>query len=67
MPEFGPDVGWAMCRNPMCANFGVHFEGEIPKDRKQTSDERCYIRVIPGARGHPVGVIECRHCSSERT
>ena len=35
LPEFGMDVSWAMCRNPMCANFGIHFEGTIPKDRKQ--------------------------------
>ena len=62
LPEFGLSVSWAMCRNPMCANFGAHFEGEIPVGRKQTSDERYYVRVIPGARGRPTGVIQCRYC-----
>ena len=62
LPEFGMDVSWAVCRNPMCANFGIHFEGTIPKDRKQTSDERYYVRVIPRVRGRLVGVIECRYC-----
>ena len=62
LPEFGLDVSWAMCRNPMCANFGVYFEGTIPKDRKQTSDDRYYVRLIPGGRDRLVGVIECRYC-----
>ena len=31
LPEFGLSVNCAMCRNPMCANFGIPFEGEIPE------------------------------------
>ena len=27
LPEFGLSVSWAMCRNAMCANFGIPFEG----------------------------------------
>ncbi len=27
LPEFGIDLNSAMCRNPMCRNFGVPFEG----------------------------------------
>ena len=62
LPEFGLSVSWAMCRNPMCANFGIPFEGEIAKDRRQASDERYTIRVIPDTRGRPVGEIRCRYC-----
>ena len=62
LPEFGLDVSWAMCRNPMCASFGIRFEGEIPGGRKQTADEHYYFRVVPAARGRPVGVLQCRYC-----
>ena len=62
LPEFGLDVNWAMCRNPMCANFGVHFEGEIPADRKQTSDERYTVRTVRGALKEDTGEIQCRDC-----
>ena len=62
LPEFGVEINWAMCRNAMCPNFGIPFEGEIPKGRKWTSDDRCQIRVVPDAHGHPVGEIQCRYC-----
>ena len=62
LPEVGSEVTWAMCRNPMCDNFGIPFEGEIPEGRKQISDERYFVRVVPAARGRPVGVIACRCC-----
>ena len=51
-----------MCRNAMCPNFGIPFEGYIPKGRKRTSDDRCQIRVTPGAHGRPVGETRCRYC-----
>ena len=62
LPEFGLSVNWAMCRNPMCANFGIRFEGEIPEGRRQTANEHYYFRVVPAARGRPVGVLHCRNC-----
>ena len=62
LPEFGLDVSWAMCRNPMCAHFGIPFEGTIPAGRRHASDEHYHVRVNPGARGRLVGVIECRNC-----
>ena len=62
LPEFGLAVSWAMCRNPMCANFGVHFEGTIPKGRKQVSDDRYRVRLSTGTHGRTVGEIECRTC-----
>ena len=62
LPEFGLDVSWAMCRNPMCANFGVYFEGEFPEGRKQASDDHYLVRLVSGTRGRPVGEILCRDC-----
>ena len=62
LPEFGLGVSWAMCRNPMCANFGIHFEGEIPEGRKQASDDHYLVRLVSGTRGRPVGEILCRDC-----
>ena len=62
LPEFGVAVSWAMCRNPMCTNFGIQFDGEIPEGRKQTSDDHYYVRVVAAARGRPVGAIQCRTC-----
>ena len=62
LPEFGLSVSWAMCRNPMCANFGIPFEGEVHGERKRAADENYIVQVTPGPRGHPVGVIVCRCC-----
>ena len=62
LPEFGLSVSWAMCRNPMCANFGIPFEGEVHGERKRAADENYIVQVTPGPGGHPVGVIVCRCC-----
>ena len=62
LPEFGLSVNWAMCRNPMCANFGIHFEGDLPEGRKQVSDDHYVVRLSSGARGRTVGEIQCRYC-----
>ena len=51
-----------MCRIPMCANFGVHFEAEIPAGRKQVSDERYAVRTVQGALKEDIGEIQCRDC-----
>ena len=62
LPEFGLDVSWAMCRNPMCANFGIPFEGEIPGGRKRASDERYSVLLTLGRYGQPVATIRCKGC-----
>ncbi len=62
LPEFGLDVSWAMCRNTMCPNFGVHFTGRIPEGRKPASDGRYAVRLGSGSRGRSVAEIRCRHC-----
>ena len=62
LPEFGLDVNWAMCRNPMCKNFGVRFEGEIPKGRTQVTDDRYVVRESTAALRVKTADIECRYC-----
>ena len=32
LPEIGCELSRAMCRNPMCGNFGIGFDGDIPED-----------------------------------
>ena len=44
LPEFGLAVNWAMCRNPMCEQFGIGFEGELSAGRKQVSDKQYAVR-----------------------
>lgn len=40
LPEFGLELNTAMCRNPMCENFGVDLDVEIPEGRRQASSKR---------------------------
>ena len=51
LPEFDTHVSWAMCRNPMCSNFGVYFNNEIPQGRQQVSDERYCVRIATREKG----------------
>ena len=62
LPEFGIDLNSAMCRNPMCRNFGVPFEGEIPKGATQVTMDPYVFRLVDGALKTVVGEIECRYC-----
>ena len=62
LPEFGVDVNWAMCRNPMCPNFGRDLAVEIPDGRAQASDQYHTFRKKKLPKGHLVGEIECALC-----
>ena len=33
LPEFGQSVSWLMFRIPMCRNFGIPFNGPLPRRR----------------------------------
>lgn len=62
LPEFGLTVNAAMCRNPMCENFGVDMDVAIPARRKQASDGRYgFARRVDPA-GETVGAMKCRLC-----
>ena len=43
LPELGFSVGWAMCRNAMCPNFGVQYAGGPPNGKHSVSDDRYTI------------------------
>ena len=48
LPEFGFSVSWAMCRNAMCPNFGIHYSGAPPDGAQSISDGRVRIDVAKG-------------------
>lgn len=62
LPEFGLVFSWAMCRNPRCPNFGVHFEGECPAGGVQVSDGRYTVVTGTDSQGRRFGEIRCRSC-----
>ena len=56
LPEFGASPSWLMCRNALCPNFGVSYDGPQPEGRvKSVSDARYRLDLAEG-RG------KCRHC-----
>ena len=55
LPEFGVSVGWAMCRNTMCANFGVQYEGPASGEGHMVYDDRYSINTDTGR-------FLCRYC-----
>lgn len=56
LPEFGVSVSWAMCRNTMCPNFGVHFAGPASPGETRIADERYTINT-------ETGDFKCGYCS----
>ena len=60
LPEFGLSVSWAMCRNPSCDNFGIHYTGPQPGESGAVSDERYRIEAKSGR-------IRCKYCEQSFT
>ena len=58
LPEFGVSVSWAMCRNTMCPNFGVHFAGAASPGETRIADDRYTINTATGS-------FRCGHCRRE--
>ena len=54
LPEFGVSVGWAMCRNAMCPNFGIQYAGPAPAGA-EIADDRYTINTVEGQ-------LTCRYC-----
>ena len=47
LPEFGQSVSWLMCRNPMCASFGIPFDGPLPASwGRSVGDARCRVDLV---------------------
>ena len=56
-PECGTSISWLMCRNAMCPNFGVPYDGSHPDGgAKAVSDARYRLDLMQGR-------ARCRHCS----
>ena len=61
LPEFGVEISWAMCRNPRCENFGIHYAGPAPTGEGDTvQDERYRITSKDGR-------IRCKYCGQSFT
>ena len=60
LPEFGLSVGWAMCRNTMCQNFGIQYAGPAPAGAEEIKDDRYTIDTIEGK-------IRCGYCGNTFT
>lgn len=58
LPEFNlPAISWAMCRNPMCVNFGIHFAPQEPMRPNAASYGDSRYRLIKAS-----GRIRCQYC-----
>ena len=62
LPAFGLDLNWAMCRNPMCPNFGVDLDVDLPDGRKQQSSERYTLKTTTKEDRLRRGECTCRYC-----
>ena len=62
MPEFGNiEVGWAMCKNPMCEHFGQFFDAV--RDRAGNPASRYRVaRKRSGSKGRVLVQLKCRGC-----
>ena len=60
MPEFGQPVSWAMCRNPACRNFGIHYTGPAPENSGTVSNVRYSYDANTGC-------FRCKYCGQSFT
>ena len=59
LPEFGHAVSWAMCRNPRCENFCIHYTGPGPAEAGDTVQDARY-RIQNGR-------VRCKYCGQSFT
>ena len=57
LPEFGTTISWIACRNTMCANFGICYEGN-PPGQSSVSDRHLKLSAIDKGRVRAT----CREC-----
>ena len=64
LPEFGLEVSWVMCRNPLCENFGKLFRGSIPEEYRQVTDENYVVSIVSSSKTDnlPYGQMKCQRC-----
>ena len=63
LPEFDlPAISWAMCRNPMCANFGIHFNPRNPPVPKAAIYSDTHYRISLST-----GQMRCKYCGQTST
>ena len=62
LPAFGLAVNWAMCRAPMCVNFGVDLDLELPDGSSQVKGVRYTLKRDTRPSGEMTGTIVCGYC-----
>ena len=61
LPEFDLAVSWAMCRNPRCENFCIHYDGPAPAGEGDTVQDARYRITTSDGR------IRCKYCGQSFT
>ena len=65
MPEFGLELNMAVCRNPMCRNFGVDMDVEFdPEKQKSKTSARYSFRLNQPSLRVTTGWMQCQECLS---
>ena len=60
MPEVGQTFSWAMCRNTMCQNYGIAYEGPMIIPEQTTASDSRYRLYVKDVRDRPR--LTCKYC-----
>ena len=62
LPEFDQTFSWAMCRNALCGNFGVHYTGETPTKENPVAHDANYRLQHKENKKERKCQIRCKQC-----
>ena len=62
LPEFGLELNWAICRNPMCPAFGRDIDVDLPDGAKQRSSRRYTLRTKWAHGELRTAEVQCKYC-----
>ena len=62
LPEFDQTFSWAMCRNAMCENFGLHYTGETPTRENPVAHDQNYRLQHKENKKERKCQIRCKRC-----
>ena len=62
LPEFDQTFSWAMCRNALCGNFGLHYTGETPTRENPVAHDANYRLQHKENKKERKCQIRCKRC-----
>ena len=62
LPEFDQTFSWAMCRNALCGNFGLHYTGETPTKENPVAHDANYRLEHKESKAERKCRIRCKQC-----